>query len=87
MNEELEQLEGLKFENEESEPIETSPVDELAKIVSYNVANTIEVLKLKVENNEINMKPEFQRDFVWDISRASLFIDSLLIGLPIPSIF
>jgi uncharacterized protein with ParB-like and HNH nuclease domain len=77
----------LVFENEEFEPAEESPVSDLAKIVSYNIANTVEVLKLKIDNEEINLKPEFQRDFVWDINRASLFIDSLLTGLPIPSIF
>lgn len=77
----------LEFENEEIEETEESPVTELQKIVSYNVANTVEVLKLKIDNQEIDLKPEFQRDFVWDIGRASLFIDSLIIGLPIPSIF
>lgn len=77
----------IEFENEELEETEESPVADLQKIVSYNVANTIEVLMLKIENDEINLKPEFQRDFVWDINRASLFIDSLIIGLPIPSIF
>lgn len=77
----------VEFENEEDEEVEESSIEELQKIVSYNVANTVEVLKLKIDNNEINLKPEFQRDFVWDINRASLFIDSLLIGLPIPSIF
>jgi uncharacterized protein with ParB-like and HNH nuclease domain len=77
----------LEFEDDEVEEIEESPVVDLAKIISYNVANTVEVLKFKIDNNEINLKPEFQRDFVWDINRASLFIDSLLIGLPIPSIF
>lgn len=79
--------ENLEFENEENEEVEESPVEDLSKIISYNVANTVEVLKFKIDNNEINLKPEFQRDFVWDINRASLFIDSLLIGLPIPSIF
>ena len=79
--------EEIQFENEEAEPIEESSVEDLQKIVSYNVANTIEVLKIKIDNGEINLKPEFQRDFVWDINRASLFIDSLIIGLPIPSIF
>ena len=77
----------LEFENEEIEPIRESTTGELAKIVSYNIANTVEVLKFKIDNEEIDLQPEFQRDFVWDINRASLFIDSLLIGLPIPSIF
>ncbi len=80
-------FDDLEFQDEENEEIKESSTDELGKIVSYNVANTVEVLKFKIDNNEIELKPEFQRDFVWDINRASLFIDSLLIGLPIPSIF
>ncbi|MCC6582701.1 MAG: DUF262 domain-containing protein [Chitinophagales bacterium] len=87
MTDELKNTDELEFENEEMEEVEESSIEELQKIVSYNVANTVEVLKLKVDNEEINLKPEFQRDFVWDINRASLFIDSLIIGLPIPSIF
>ncbi|NCA75644.1 MAG: DUF262 domain-containing protein [Alphaproteobacteria bacterium] len=85
MNDEINQ--DLEFESEETEEVVESSTNELSKIVSYNIANTIEVLKFKIDNGEINLQPEFQRDFVWDINRASLFIDSLLIGLPIPSIF
>lgn len=80
-------LEDLEFEKEDVEEVEESSVEELQKIISYNVANTLEVLNLKIDNGEINLKPEFQRDFVWDINKASLFIDSLIIGLPIPSLF
>jgi uncharacterized protein with ParB-like and HNH nuclease domain len=70
----------------ENEPLrEEMPVTN--NILSYNVSNTVEILIQKITNDEINLKPEFQRDFVWDINRASLFIDSLIIGLPIPNIF
>jgi uncharacterized protein with ParB-like and HNH nuclease domain len=31
--------------------------------------------------------PAFQRHYVWDKKRASKFIESLLIGLPVPQIF
>lgn len=31
--------------------------------------------------------PSFQRNFVWDIQKASKLIESLIIGLPIPQIF
>lgn len=31
--------------------------------------------------------PAFQRNFVWDMNRASKLIESLIIGLPIPQIF
>ena len=77
----------IEFENEELEEISESSPEELSKIISYNIANTVEVLKFKIDNDEIDLKPEFQRDFVWDINRASLFIDSLITNLPIPSIF
>lgn len=33
------------------------------------------------------IKPELQRKYVWDKTEASRFIDSLLLGLPVPSIF
>jgi uncharacterized protein with ParB-like and HNH nuclease domain len=31
--------------------------------------------------------PEFQRNFVWSQRHASRFIESLLMGLPVPGIF
>ena len=31
--------------------------------------------------------PGFQRNYVWDIKRASKLIESILIGIPIPQIF
>ena len=31
--------------------------------------------------------PEYQRDFTWDDVRQSRFIESVLLGLPIPLIF
>jgi len=69
----------------ESERFSNS-LSELSRIMSYNISNTVDVLVSKIDLNEINLKPEFQRDFVWDIKKSSMFIDSLLIGLPIPSI-
>ena len=38
------------------------------------------------EKNEFFV-PDYQREFVWDEYRQSRFIESLLIGLPIPYIF
>lgn len=39
-----------------------------------------------VESGAIKI-PGFQRNFVWDIKRASKLIESIIIGLPIPQIF
>ena len=31
--------------------------------------------------------PGFQRNYIWDIKRASKLIESIIIGIPIPQIF
>jgi len=35
----------------------------------------------------INLRPEYQRRSVWDVRKRSLFIESLLLNIPIPPIF
>jgi hypothetical protein len=37
--------------------------------------------------HELILEPGFQRHYVWDPTRASRYIESLLLGLPIPAIF
>lgn len=39
------------------------------------------------DNREIIIDPEFQRLFRWDSGQKSRFIESILLGIPIPSIF
>jgi hypothetical protein len=39
------------------------------------------------ENREVIIDPEFQRLFRWDIGQKSKLIESLLLGIPLPSIF
>lgn len=39
------------------------------------------------ENNEIVISPEFQRAFRWDNERQTKFIESIMLGIPIPPIF
>ncbi|MBS3087312.1 DUF262 domain-containing protein [Candidatus Pacearchaeota archaeon] len=41
---------------------------------------------LRYEEGEL-IKPEIQRNYVWDKKEAGRFVESLLLGLPIPSIF
>jgi hypothetical protein len=47
---------------------------------------TIEFLVEKFNKGDIYV-PDYQREFVWDKKRQSRLIESLLLGLPIPSIF
>lgn len=50
--------------------------------IDYDVAGIVRRLK----NGDIEI-PAFQRGLVWDRSRASRFIESLLLRLPVPGIF
>jgi hypothetical protein len=63
------------------------------KIVDFDIKEfTIELLITKYltgldnDDNDIFI-PSYQRNFVWDIERQSKFIESVLLGLPIPYIF
>jgi hypothetical protein len=56
------------------------------KIDFYTSEYTIEILAKKVADDEYQV-PEYQRAFTWDPVRKSRFIESLLIGLPIPFLF
>lgn len=41
----------------------------------------------KIESNQINLQPEFQRAFVWDLVRQSRLIESILIRIPLPAFY
>jgi hypothetical protein len=63
------------------------------KVVDYDTKEyTVELIVGKYllgkdeDENELFI-PEYQRDFVWDLKRQSKFIESVMLGLPIPYIF
>lgn len=60
--------------------------DSLFNISSWGADLTFRELISMYEENEL-VKPELQRKYVWDKNEASRFIESLLLGLPVPSIF
>lgn len=55
-------------------------------ISSYGADYPVEVLISRLEAGDIFIPP-FQRGYVWPLRIASRFIDSLLLGLPVPGIF
>jgi Protein of unknown function DUF262 len=40
-----------------------------------------------VNGGEINIAPEYQRHFVWDKERESELIESIFLGIPVPSLY
>ena len=70
---------GLQEEEEEY------PIGEYDITSSPNDFN-VSTLFHFIESGAIKI-PGFQRNYVWDIKRASRLIESLLIGLPVPQVF
>ena len=60
--------------------------DDIYNFNSWGADLSFRELINRYEENEL-IKPELHRKYVWDKVEASRFIDSILIGLPIPSIF
>ena len=60
--------------------------DDLFRISSWGADLSFRELIARYDDNEL-VKPELQRYYVWDRVEASRFIDSVLLGLPVPSIF
>ncbi len=52
---------------------------------SYDIA--IRQLYDMVLENMIDIAPDYQRHFVWDDARQSQLIESILLGIPVPSLF
>lgn len=60
-------------------------------VISYDISvipNDFNVMTINslIESGVISM-PAFQRNYVWDKKRASRFIESLILGLPVPQLF
>jgi len=60
-------------------------VDEYDITSTPNDFNVITLYNF-VESGAVRI-PGFQRNFVWDLSRASKLIESLILGLPVPQLF
>ena len=77
---------------EEKQNEAESQIRELHKTVDYNtIEYPIEVIVDKFLEEEDGYTelfiPDYQREFAWDEIRQSKFIESILLGLPIPSIY
>ena len=55
-------------------------------ITAYGADYPVDSLVKRIRDESIFI-PDFQRQYIWDIKRASRFVESLLLGLPVPGIF
>lgn len=78
-------FEGTYVDIEAAEP-EEKPYDIDYSLSSYGIDFDITGLVRRFNNESIYLPP-FQRNYVWNQNKASKFIESLLLGLPVPGIF
>lgn len=67
-------------------------VDEETEFTSRKISPdksdpSIETLEGRERRNKLNLQPDFQRYFVWDIKKASRLIESVLLGVPLPTVY
>jgi uncharacterized protein with ParB-like and HNH nuclease domain len=55
-----------------------------SKAVLWGTDWTAETIVNQLRKNNINLDPEFQRRDAWDPNKKSKFIESLILGLPVP---
>lgn len=75
------EIEAITEENEDS-----YSNDDIFNITSWGADLSFRELITMYDEEEL-IKPELQRHYVWDKVEASRFVESLLLGLPVPSIF
>lgn len=90
MNEDSEEIQKLNSLDEEDEWLIEEDIREPwdpndSKIDTKII--TIDLLIKRIQENEVDLSPAFQRDLVWDKVRQSRLIESLLIKIPIPNFY
>jgi uncharacterized protein with ParB-like and HNH nuclease domain len=62
------------------------PLPFIYSITSYGADYDVDGWVKRLDRNDIYI-PSFQRAYVWNLQQASRFIESLLLGLPVPGVF
>jgi len=84
-------MESSEFEEDESQAERAEDIGELEQssfssaVLSGNDWTT-ETLISQITKGNIQLNPNFQRRDAWDKSRKSKFIESLILGLPVPQV-
>lgn len=84
MTQQADQSEDDQVLEDENEELDDEDV--VYQINTFGADYTVDGLVKRFDRGDI-FRPEFQRNFVWTWPQASKFIESILLGLPIPSVF
>ena len=85
MTDELE--EEIFFDNDTEEPESEVVTDGLDKIYTDQADPEIDGLYQRWKRGKLDVQPDFQRYFVWDIIKSSRLLESALLDIPLPVIY
>jgi Protein of unknown function DUF262 len=74
-------------DSDESSDYETEPYDPKQIRVRTENWSVKYIFELIHDYKDVDLSPDFQREFVWDSKRKSLLIESLMLGIPIPAFY
>ena len=75
----------LDFVDEDQDPLILEQQEK--RVLTQALDERVESLVQRIRKGRLILQPEFQRDFVWSHSKASLLIESMLMGIPLPVVY
>ena len=97
MNEKSLKVEGLpddmmgemKFDDDydEDSKIPYEIPKEVRKITTQAYDKSVSDIVRMIEDKDIRLDPDYQRNYVWDNKKASMLIESIILNVPIPVIY
>lgn len=79
----FDEIENVNLENEDDVIVN---LNEYQQAVVWSTDWTTGTIVTQMDKGTIDLKPKFQRREAWDDKRKSKFIESIILGLPIPQI-
>jgi hypothetical protein len=73
------------YGDEETEPVEIPKEVRHLRTQSYD--KSVRDLIAMIDDQDIDLDPDYQRNYLWDNKKASLLIESILLNIPIPVIY
>lgn len=75
----------IVFDGLEEDEVATTP---LSKSIHTRVSDPdFETLSGRIKDGDIDLQPNFQRNYVWDNGKASRLIESILLHIPLPTVY
>ena len=61
--------------------------DDRASLQITKADFTVNSIIDKINRNKVNLRPSYQREYVWTVRTASKLVESLMLNIPIPTMF